>query len=134
MSQAILFLKSHVDGYTRRDGAYVQPHEDKRQAARPTRLAGDKLGKVHYLVHPKKGHVPGKNVMVPHPEHPDKKVLGKYMGQHEGESVVHHDKMGPLLVHNDHVHPARGVPKQDGRSMERAADEWHAAHARRTEA
>lgn len=26
----IIFLKSHVAGYTRSDGAYVSPHEDKR--------------------------------------------------------------------------------------------------------
>lgn len=209
MSRPILFLKSHVDGYTRRDGTYVKPHDDKRAAkeqsgdwrdeenwhsrtmarmktlppeslryiikdateaaeaaekmggskagqyrdeahyaamelkkrqaaavsgANPTRPAADKLGQVHYLAHPRKGYVPGKYVMVPHPEHPDKKVLGKYMGQHGGESVIQHEKLGALLTHNDHVHPARGVPKQDPRGMEREADAWHAAHAHRTEA
>lgn len=30
MSKVILFLKSNVKGYTRRDGVYVKPHDDKR--------------------------------------------------------------------------------------------------------
>lgn len=29
----ILFLKAHVRGYVRRDGAYVKPHDDKRQSS-----------------------------------------------------------------------------------------------------
>lgn len=32
-SPTILFFKSHVDTYTRKDGTVVQAHEDKRQAA-----------------------------------------------------------------------------------------------------
>lgn len=31
MHKAILFMKGHVAGYTRQDGTYVPPHEDKRQ-------------------------------------------------------------------------------------------------------
>lgn len=33
----VLFFKSHVDTYTRKDGTVVQAHEDKRQAAKDWR-------------------------------------------------------------------------------------------------
>lgn len=33
--RAVLLLKTHVEGYTKTDGTYVKPHEDKRVAARP---------------------------------------------------------------------------------------------------
>jgi hypothetical protein len=129
--KTVLFMKSHVDAYTRSDGVVVQAHESGMQA---TRLAPAKIGKVHYLVHPKKGHLPGKNVMVPHPDQSGKKVLGKYMGQHDGDSVIHHEKLGSLITKNDHVSPAHGVPAQDPRAMARAAEQWHAENDARNEA
>lgn len=30
----VLFTKAHIDGYTKKDGTYVKPHEDKRPAAK----------------------------------------------------------------------------------------------------
>lgn len=35
----LILLKSHVKGYTKTDGTYVKPHEDKRQAARPVQAS-----------------------------------------------------------------------------------------------
>lgn len=34
MTTIALFFKSHIDGYTRADGTFVAPHEDKRAAAK----------------------------------------------------------------------------------------------------
>jgi len=33
LKKAILFVKAHIKGYTKKDGTFVAPHEDKRQAA-----------------------------------------------------------------------------------------------------
>lgn len=35
MKKVALFIKSHVSGYTKKDGTVVQAHEDRRQAAKP---------------------------------------------------------------------------------------------------
>lgn len=35
MIKAMLFLKAHIKGYTRKDGTYVPPHDDNRTAAKP---------------------------------------------------------------------------------------------------
>jgi len=32
MKKIVLFIKSHIDTYTRKDGTVVQAHDDKRQA------------------------------------------------------------------------------------------------------
>lgn len=32
--KAIILLKSHIDGYTKKDGTFVAPHEDKRKSAK----------------------------------------------------------------------------------------------------
>lgn len=37
-ARPVLFLKAHVRGYTKKDGTFVAPHEDKRKAAKPAQL------------------------------------------------------------------------------------------------
>lgn len=121
--------KSHIAGYTRKDGTFVQEHDDKRQAAAPESPTSraSKLGQVHDVVSPN-GRLPGQHVMVPHPDNPSKKVLGHYIGQSDGKAIVHHKEHGNLLVHNDHVGPARGIPKQHPSAMVKVSQDWHAKH------
>ena len=38
----VLFFKAHVDGYTKKDGTFVKPHDDSRDAAE-TRKTGDRV-------------------------------------------------------------------------------------------
>jgi ADP-ribose pyrophosphatase YjhB (NUDIX family) len=47
----ILFLKSHIPGYTKKDGTFVKPHDDKRAAAtkQPAKWSGAKAAENAYF-------------------------------------------------------------------------------------
>lgn len=107
----LLFFKSHIDTFTRKDGSVVQAHDDKRQAAEPK-------------PHPNGKHKVGDQVFFPHPDKPGKNALGKYAGHRGGKSVIKHgDK--EVDVEHDQVKPARGVPKQaDPAATSAAAHEF----------
>lgn len=100
MEKPILFIKSHVDTYTKTDGAVVRAHDDKRKP-------------IEQVPHPK-GYKPGQHVFFPHPD-PKKKGkngLGVYMGQRGGKSVVNHVHGDTEHeVEHEHVKGARGIPK-----------------------
>lgn len=83
-------------------------NKDKSVKAHDAKFGGG--GEVKAENHPK-GHKPGGSVMFPHPEKPGKKALGKYVGQRNGKSVIHHDKLGEQEVANADVSHAAGVPK-----------------------
>lgn len=103
MKPIVLLLKSHIDTYTRHDGAVVQAHDDSRP--------------IYAKPHPSGKHRHGDDVFFPHPD-PKKKgknALGTYMGHSEdGKSVVRHDQGGGKMYSMDHEHVkhARGIPKQ----------------------
>lgn len=102
MKKVILFLKAHVDTYTRGDGTVVQAHDDSRP--------------VYAKPHPSGKHAHGDQVFFPHPD-PKKRgknALGTYLGHSEdGKSVIRHDQGGGkhYVVEHGDVKPARGVPK-----------------------
>lgn len=105
-----LFFKSHIESYTKKDGAVVNAHDDKRIAAVP---------------HPSGKHKPGDPVFFPHPKKPGKNALGKYMGHRNGKSVVKHEQDGDkeYEVEHDKIAHARGVPKPpDPEASRRAGD------------
>jgi hypothetical protein len=97
MNKPVVFLKSHVEPYTKKDGTTVAAHE---------RL-------VNMRAHPK-GYKPGQHVFFPHPQKKGKNGLGIYMGEREGKSVVHHvhgEDGNQHDVEHDQVKGARGIPK-----------------------
>lgn len=105
MKPIVLFLKSHIDTYTKGDGTVVEAHDDSRVEAIP---------------HPSGKYLPGNQVFFPHPD-PKKKgksAIGRYMGQANGKSVIKHEQGGGQMyrVAHEHVKAARGIPKQ--------ADKW----------
>jgi ADP-ribose pyrophosphatase YjhB (NUDIX family) len=56
MGRLALFLKSHIPGYTKKDGTYVKPHDDKRQkAAQPAKWSGAKAAEHAYFAGEGKG-------------------------------------------------------------------------------
>jgi hypothetical protein len=68
MQTPVLFMKSHVDGYTRKDGVTVRAHDTKVQAANPDIGAGCwRVGhkvKIHvpsHALHGKEGTVTGRS-------------------------------------------------------------------------
>jgi hypothetical protein len=104
--------KAHVSAYTRKDGTYVQAHEDSRQAAAPKQpvMRASKLNSVEHTPHPHSGFVPGQHVKIPHPDNPKTQTVGVYVGQSDGKSVVHNKALGNMLVQNDHVQHSGGTP------------------------
>jgi hypothetical protein len=103
MSKIVLFLKAHVEGYTRKDGTTVKPHDDRRPGAK---------------------HKAGAHVFFPHPKKPGKKALGKFVGERNGKSVVRHDEHGEMEFDHHEVTPARGVPKPADAEATRKAGEY----------
>lgn len=104
--------KAHISAYTRKDGTYVQEHEDSRQAAAPKQpvMRAPKLNSVEHTPHPHSGFVPGQHVKIPHPDDTKTQTVGVYVGQSGGKSVVHNKALGNMLVENDHVQHSGGVP------------------------
>lgn len=45
----ILLLKTHIDGYTKKDGTYVAPHDDSRQAAADQSFEDDMAAQAQWL-------------------------------------------------------------------------------------
>lgn len=119
----VLFLaKSHIDTYTRKDGAVVRAHDDKRQAAVDDSKFPDGPGR--------KGFKPGQHVTFPHPKKPGEKATGRFVGVRDGQSVVHHDEHGELKLDHADVTPDRGaqdVDKNDDGDLKDWRDEtnWH---------
>lgn len=100
-------LKSHIDTYSRKDGAVVNAHDDKRLAAVP---------------HPNGKHKPGDHVFFPHPKKPGNNALGTYKGHRGGKSVVEHEGAEHDIDH-DQIKHARGIPKPaDPKASKEAGD------------
>lgn len=105
--------KSHVEGYTRKDGTFVKEHDDKREAAKKPFGAdhdGPQFKGEHAfpIAHPA-GHQPGDKVFFPHPKKPGKNGLGVYKGQKDGKSVIEHEGKHHEVEH-DQVKKPRGLP------------------------
>jgi Inorganic Pyrophosphatase/ADP-Ribosyltransferase in polyvalent proteins len=51
MIKAVLFFKSHVSGYTKKDGTVVKPHEDKRVLSFKRAHNGEAYGQSDHTIH-----------------------------------------------------------------------------------
>lgn len=79
----MLLLKTHVEGYTKKDGTYVEPHDDSRQKADSERhQRGDS---VHHPGHNRTGVILG----VDGDSYHVRTVKGKERWHHKDVEKVH---------------------------------------------
>ena len=86
-------LKSHIDAYTRKDGAVVQAHDDNRVAASPIATHADAL---------RRSSKPGDL------DHEDNQIAAGYMKAGDHKSLAGHIKNLDTAARDhilDHVHP-----------------------------